>query len=163
MTGPGSGLADQRAAVVETRPGETTVMVPARTDATLAFIGLIRTPWTERGSCPRIGSMDGPECRIEVDPLWQDALEGIRSGARLQVLYWMHLARRDLTRQRPRGRADPLGTFALRSPMRPNPIASSIVLVVARTGTDLVVRGLDCVDRTPLLDLKPERCPIADG
>lgn len=157
MTGP--GMTEQ----ADTRPGETTVPGAARIDATLAFIGLIRTPWTERRHCPRIGSTEGPECRIEVDPRWRDALEGIEPGARLQVLYWMHLARRDLSRQVPRGRTRPLGTFALRSPMRPNPIASSIVLVLARTGTGLLVRGLDCVDGTPLLDLKPERCPMAEG
>lgn len=145
------------------RPGETVAASPQKADATLAFIGLIRTPWTERHSCPKTGSTMGPDCRIEVDPLWGDALEGVEPGARIQVLYWMHLARRDLTRQRPHGRSAPTGTFALRSPMRPNPIASSIVLVIARTGTDLLVRGLDCVDRTPLLDLKPERCPMTEA
>lgn len=144
------------------RPGETAVAFPDRADATLAFIGLIRTPWTERHRCPKKGSIEGPDCRIEVDPLWRDALEGVEPGARIQVLYWMHLARRDLTRQMPRGRTNPIGTFALRSPMRPNPIASSIALVVARDGTALLVRGLDCVDGTPLLDLKPERCPMTE-
>ena len=49
------------------------------------------------------------------------------------------------------------GTFALRSPVRPNPIASSIVQLISIDGSTLQVRGLDCVDGTPLLDLKPER------
>ena len=49
------------------------------------------------------------------------------------------------------------GSFALRSPVRPNPIASSIVNLVAIEGTMLRVRGLDCLDGTPLIDLKPER------
>ena len=49
-----------------------------------------------------------------------------------------------------------MGTFALRSPVRPNPIASSLVELVAVDGSSLHVRGLDCVDGTPLLDLKPE-------
>lgn len=159
MTGPVKPTASMTPDA-DRRPGETAVAFPGRADATVAFIGLIHTPWPDRHSCPRTGSIDGPDCRIEVDPLWRNALEGIEPGARMQVLYWMHLARRDLTRQLPRGRASPIGTFALRSPMRPNPIASSIVLVVARTGTDLLVRGLDCVDGTPLLDLKPERCPM---
>ena len=49
------------------------------------------------------------------------------------------------------------GTFALRSPVRPNPIASSVVELVSVEGTTLHVRGLDCLDGTPLLDLKPDR------
>jgi tRNA (Thr-GGU) A37 N-methylase len=48
------------------------------------------------------------------------------------------------------------GTFALRSPARPNPIASSIVELLTIDGTTLRVRGLDCLDSTPLIDLKPE-------
>ena len=68
----------------------------------------------------------------------------------------MDQARRDLVLQTPFGKAT-TGTFALRSPVRPNPIASSIVELVAIEGTNLQVRGLDCVDGTPLLDLKPER------
>ena len=70
----------------------------------------------------------------------------------------MHLARRDLVRQSPRSDGQTTGTFALRSPVRPNPIASAIVQFVRAEGSSVFVRGLDCVDRTPLIDLKPERC-----
>ena len=49
------------------------------------------------------------------------------------------------------------GTFALRSPVRPNPIGTAIATFVAREGAVLSVRGLDCLDGTPLLDLKPDR------
>jgi tRNA (Thr-GGU) A37 N-methylase len=49
------------------------------------------------------------------------------------------------------------GSFALRSPVRPNPIASSVVELVAVEGTTLLVHGLDCLDGTPLIDLKPDR------
>jgi len=54
------------------------------------------------------------------------------------------------------------GTFTLRSPVRPNPVASSIVQLISIDGTMAQVRGLDCVDGTPLLDLKPERAAVAD-
>ena len=84
------------------------------------------------------------------------ALDGIEDHAELQVLYWMHEARRDLVRLSPR-HGDRRGPFALRAPTRPNPIASSIVALVARDGGVLTVRGLDCLDRTPLLDIKPWR------
>jgi tRNA (Thr-GGU) A37 N-methylase len=54
------------------------------------------------------------------------------------------------------------GTFALRSPVRPNPIASSIIQLFAIEGTTLQVRRLDCLDGTPLIDLKPERVVASD-
>lgn len=131
--------------------------MPERADAAVTFIGRIRTPFATRAECPHRGQPDGPPCRIEVDAPWRPALRGIEPGARLEVLYWMHLARRDLLVQAPKGRPAPLGTFALRSPNRPNPISSSEVEVVAVAPDALTVRGLDCVDGTPLVDIKPAR------
>ena len=78
-------------------------------------------------------------------------------GQRVQVLYWMHQSRRDLVMQTPRNSGKNLGTFALRSPVRPNPIASSVVVVDAIESATLRVRGLDCLNGTPLIDLKPHR------
>ena len=140
-----------------TRPGEIEGGAPDRSDATLTFIGRIRTPFAERAQCPHRGTPEGPECRIEIDAPWRPALRGIAPGDRVEVLYWMHLARRDLLVQAPKGRPAPLGTFALRSPNRPNPIATSDVVVTAVADDALTVRSLDCVDGTPLLDLKPAR------
>ena len=141
-----------------TRPGEVEGGAPERADAAVTFIGRIRTPFANRADCPHRGHPDGPICRIEVETPWHQALSGITAGRHLEVLYWMHLARRDLLVQAPRGRA-PLGTFALRSPNRPNPIATSVVEVVGIEPGAVLVRGLDCVDGTPLVDLKPARDP----
>ena len=69
----------------------------------------------------------------------------------------MHHARRDLVSQTPFCTMQTTGTFALRSPVWPNPIASSIVELLAIDGATLQVRGLDCLNGTPLIDLKPER------
>lgn len=122
------------------------------------FIGTIRTPFVTRADCPRQGRADGPECRIELDPRFAPALDGIERFARIEVLYWLHLSRRDLLTQSPRSDGRTTGTFALRSPVRPNPIGTSIVDLVRRDGHVLVVRGLECLDGTPLIDLKPDRC-----
>jgi len=138
------------------RPGEVAVELPAGTDAGIYFIGVIHTPWKIRQECPKRGSTDGPVCTIVIDERWEKALTGIARHKRLQVLYWMHQARRDLVLQTPFQR-DTAGTFALRSPVRPNPIASSLVELVAVSGNALQVRGLDCLDGTRLLDIKPER------
>lgn len=144
------------------RPGEQTAPIPDRTDAALWFIGTIRTPWTDRHACPKRGDPEtGPDCRIQLDPRWQPALAGLAPGAWLQVLYWMHRARRDLVIQTPGHHGQPMGTFSIRSPNRPNPVASSTVRLLAIEGPTLVVRGLDCLDGTPLVDLKPDSCPRA--
>ena len=139
------------------RPGETSVPLPDRQDAHLVFIGRLRTPFTSRDQCPRQGdAQDGPVCRVEIDEPWRAALAGIDGFEQLDLLYWMHQARRDLVTQTPRdGRS--LGTFALRSPVRPNPIALSRVRLLGVEDGTLLVRGLDCVDGTPLLDVKPHR------
>ncbi len=142
----------------QTRPGERVVPLPERTDASLVFLGRIRTPFATRDDCPRQARPEGPECRIEIDAPWRDALKGLENYARVEVLYWMHLARRDLVLQSPKSDGRTTGTFALRSPLRPNPIATALVDVVRVEPDALVVRGLDCVDGTPLVDIKPDRC-----
>lgn len=139
------------------RLGEIFVQVPSRADARLWFIGRLRTPWTDPRACPRQGdAVGGPVCRVEIDPLWAEALSGIETKENLQLLYWMDGARRDLVRQSPRNDGATVGTFALRSPNRPNPVASSVVRLLGREGDTLLVRGLDCIDGTPLIDLKPD-------
>jgi tRNA-Thr(GGU) m(6)t(6)A37 methyltransferase TsaA len=146
-----------------TRAGEIEGGLPDQVDATLTYIGRIRTPFATRADCPRRGALDGPVCRIEIDAPWRPALRGLGEQARIEVLYWMHQARRDLLVQAPSIRTTPLGTFALRSPNRPNPIASSVVAVVAIEPDAVLVRGLDCVDGTPLIDLKPARHDVGPG
>jgi tRNA (adenine37-N6)-methyltransferase len=140
------------------RENEVAVDLPERTDAGIVFIGRIRTPWTSRLDCPKQGSLDGPVCRIEIFEPWVAALDGIEAFDSLEVLYWLSEARRDLVRQSPGRDGRTRGTFALRSPVRPNPIGTSMVRFVGRNGAVIEVRGLDCLDGTPLIDLKPDRC-----
>jgi len=139
------------------RPNEAAVEWRPPSDAALVFIGVIRTPWASRAECPHYGVPDGPICRIEVSEPWVAGLDGIEAFERLEVLYWLHQSRRDLVRQSPGNDGATKGTFTIRSPVRPNPIGTSIVTLVSREGPALNVRGLDCVDGTPLLDLKPDR------
>ena len=86
-------------------------------------------------------------------------MAGLAGRDFLQILYFMDRARRDLLVQAPKGRAETIGAFALRSPVRPNPIASSIVKLEAVEAGGLLVRGLDCMDGTPLIDIKPHYAP----
>lgn len=141
-----------------TRPGEITFDPPRHGDATVFFIGQIRTPFTNRDQCPRQGHEDGPECQVNLHADLAPALDGIETYTRLELLYWLHEARRDLLTQSPKDDGQTRGTFALRSPLRPNPIGTAIVRLIRREGATLIVRGLDCLDGTPLLDIKPIRC-----
>ncbi|MGH6680708.1 MAG: tRNA (N6-threonylcarbamoyladenosine(37)-N6)-methyltransferase TrmO [Bradyrhizobium sp.] len=145
----------------ELREGEVAVEIPPARDAWLVFIGRIRTPWATRLEAPRQGRLDGPVCRLELFEPWVPAIRGIEARAELEVLYWLHQSRRDLVLQSPKHHASPRGTFSLRSPQRPNPIGTSIVRLVGVEGNVILVRGLDCLDETPLLDIKPDRCAFS--
>ena len=140
------------------RPGEVAVDLPPTTDAGLVFIGRIRTPWTDRLACPRQGRRDGPVCRIDLFEPWAGGLDGLAAFDAVEVLYWLDRSRRDLLLQSPGRDGNTRGTFALRSPVRPNPIGTSVATLVGIEGGTVLVRGLDCLDGTPLIDLKPDRC-----
>jgi tRNA-Thr(GGU) m(6)t(6)A37 methyltransferase TsaA len=137
------------------REGEVIVDLPDHFDASLYFIGHIHTPWQSRDQCPKNGRESDAVCTIMVDPRWVSGLRGLETVSHVLVLYWMDKARRDLVVQSPRHYVQERGTFALRSPVRPNPIAASVVRLVGIDGANLSVVGLDCIDGTPLLDIKP--------
>jgi len=137
------------------REGEVAVELPAGFDASLYFIGRIRTPWQRREDCPKNGRESDAVCTVELDPRWAAGLKGLETASHVLLLYWMDKARRDLVVQAPRHYAELRGTFALRSPVRPNPIAVAVARLLRIEGTTLSVIGVDCLDNTPLLDIKP--------
>ena len=133
--------------------GEQTIELPPRFDDGVYFIGRIRTPWKSRKDCPKNARESDAVCTVELDPRWCEALKDVETCTNLVLLYWMDKSPRNLVLQVPGG--VPRGTFALRSPARPNPIAMSVVKLLGIDGNTLSVVGLDCLDGTPLLDLKP--------
>lgn len=145
----------------EVREGESLLdFDPAdHVDGTLHFIGRIHTPW-QRGDCPKNVTRareSGQGAWVQVAPEFVDGLRGLQVGDGILLFYWMHQARRDLITQRPRHHAEARGTFALRSPNRPNPISMSAVRI---TGLDqqagrIEVDAIDCFDGTSLVDIKP--------
>ncbi len=137
------------------RDGEVRTELPERHDAGIYFIGRIRTPWKARKDCPKNARESDALCTIEVDPRWLEALACVESCSHLIVLYWMDKALRDIVVQVPGIYGRRRGTFAIRSPMRPNPIALSVVRLLGLEGNKLKVVGLDCLDGTPLVDIKP--------
>ena len=143
------------------RAGELRLAAEPPADATLAFIGRIRTPWGA-DDCPRNPAearARGGGAVLEIAAPYRPGLEGIAPGDALILLYWMDGAERALIRLHPPHRDAPAGVFALRAPARPNPVALSAVRC---TGIDAAAgrvetTALDCHDGTPLLDIKPHR------
>ena len=116
------------------REGEIAIALPEQFDASIFYIGRIRTPWKRRQDCPKNPSETDAACTIVLDPRWKQGLRGLESVSHVVVLYWMDRARRDLVLQMPHHYAEGRGTFALRSPVRPNPIAVSVArLVTSKT------------------------------
>ena len=143
------------------KPTEIATDTALAADATLGFIGHVETPWARLQDCPKRAPLDGPDSMVVLNPPWDAALGGIERFATIELFLWFHLARRDLLVIDPAHGGGPRGVFALRSPVRPNPIAVTEVVLVARHGNRLIVRGLEAVTGTPLIDIKPGRCPLA--
>jgi tRNA-Thr(GGU) m(6)t(6)A37 methyltransferase TsaA len=120
-------------------------------------VGRVVSALTDREAAPRQGDEGAPDAWLVFEPAYADALDGLAAGDEVLVLTWLHLASRDVLRVHPRGdTARPLaGVFSTRSPDRPNPIGLHRVSVAAVEPGRLRVRGLEAVDGTPVLDVKP--------
>lgn len=120
-------------------------------------IGHVESPLTDVSAAPKQGDEGAPDTWIVFDPDIAPALTDIEPGDDLLVLTWLHQARRDVLRVHPRG--DPAnpeaGVFSTRSPHRPNPLGLHRVTVVRVDGTRLLVRALEAIDGTPVVDVKP--------
>jgi tRNA-Thr(GGU) m(6)t(6)A37 methyltransferase TsaA len=127
-------------------------------DFTLRPIGTLHTPWHSIGDCPRNGRQPdpAPDCTARVFSAFADGLSGLEGFSHLIVVYWLDQATQSKLTLTPPFDPHARGVFSTRSPFRPNPIGLSVVAFDGFDGPDLLkVRYLDCVDGTPLLDIKP--------
>lgn len=97
---------------------------------------------------------------VVIEESLEECLEGLEEFSHILVVFWMHKVppvRQPVGKIHPQGRADlPLvGLFATRSPYRPNPIGVRVARLVERKGNVLRVVGLDAIDGTPVVDIKP--------
>jgi tRNA-Thr(GGU) m(6)t(6)A37 methyltransferase TsaA len=123
----------------------------------LRSIGVVRSLLADRSEAPRQPDEDAPAAEIVLDDDVCPALVGIEPGDRIELLTWLDLADRSTLSTHPRGDASrPLtGVFATRSPDRPNPVGLHTVTVTAVLGNVVRVDGLEAVDGTPVIDIKP--------
>jgi tRNA-Thr(GGU) m(6)t(6)A37 methyltransferase TsaA len=126
-------------------------------DLSLVPIGRVESPLTDPADAPKQGNEGAPEASLVLEPRVLEALDGLVPGARVIVLTWLHQASRDVLRVHPRDDlSNPLqGVFSTRSADRPNPIGLHEVEILAIEGERVRVSGLEAVDGTPILDLKP--------
>lgn len=117
-------------------------------------IGRVENDFDEPAPPPEIRAI---ESRIILDPSLTEGLKGLEPGRRIMVIFCFHRSQGFDLLQHPQGdRSRPRrGVFALRSPRRPNPVGVTVVDLVAVEGNVLRVRGLDAINGTPVLDLKP--------
>lgn len=120
-------------------------------------VGTVSSPLADPAEAPCQGDEGAPRAAIALEPRFLAALEGIEAGQDLLVLTWLHRAARETLSVHPRGdeTRPAQGVFATRSPARPNPVGLHRVRVVAIDGARLEVDGLEAVDGTPVIDLKP--------
>jgi tRNA-Thr(GGU) m(6)t(6)A37 methyltransferase TsaA len=129
-------------------------------DAGMVFIGRVRSPWSDRAECPKnmaAARETGRAASLVIDAPYRAGLAGLERVSHLAVLTWLDRAPRNLIVQKPRHAEVPRGTFALRSPARPNPIGLHVVRLVSLDAVAgvLDLEAIDVLDGTPVIDVKP--------
>ncbi len=126
-------------------------------DNQLKFIGEINTPYKELSQCPMDSFYSEEICSLTIFEEYAKGLFALERGQKIILLYWLDKAERkvDITSSRNKNVKGLRGTFALRTPARPNPIGLSIVVIEDIEENKIFVKGLDCLDKTMLLDIKP--------
>jgi tRNA-Thr(GGU) m(6)t(6)A37 methyltransferase TsaA len=123
----------------------------------LTQVGIVESELQDASSAPKQGDEGAPDAWIAFEPSVLEALDGIAAGDELLVLTWLDRADRDVLRVHPRGDSSrpAQGVFGTRSPHRPNPIGLHRVEVVSIEGPRMLVRNLEALDGTPVVDVKP--------
>lgn len=142
---------------VKSGPERTSARTKGVHGALLRPIGVIRSILKTRGEAPKQGSEGAPDAWLEVKSFLASGLDGLKVGDEIIVLTWLHRARRDTLKVRPR--SDPrrllTGVFATRSPDRPNPVGLHRVTVRSIVGNRLRIGPIEVIDGTPIVDIKP--------
>ena len=120
-------------------------------------VGWVESPLTDRDTAPKQGDEGAPPARVVLRPEFLAAAADLRVGDEAVVLTWLHQGRRDVLSVHPRSdRSRPRqGVFSTRSPDRPNPIGLHTVTITGIEGNAVIVRDLEAIDGTPVIDVKP--------
>ena len=123
---------------------------------TLDPIGTVRSRYTETSEIPKgLGARHDADGVLEIRPELAEGLKDIEGFSHLYVIWIFDRSEGPELTARPPTDDRPHGVFATRSPQRPNPIGLTVVQLLGRDGTRLAVRGVDMLDGTPIVDIKP--------
>jgi tRNA-Thr(GGU) m(6)t(6)A37 methyltransferase TsaA len=134
------------------------------TDFTVRPIGRVQSPLISTADAPRQGDEGAPDAHLVLHPEVQAGLDGVAVGDEIIILTWLHEADRTVMRVHPRGDLSrpEAGVFSTRAPSRPNPIGLHRVRVLDIDGVRIHVSGLEAIDGTPVIDLKPTLLSIEE-
>ena len=121
----------------------------------LKQIGVIHTPYKKSRECPCQAYKSGQIAEIEIFKEYEGGLKDVEGFSHLIVMYWLHKSKGYSLLVRTPWDTELHGLFTTRSPHRPNPIGISVVRLIEREGNKLRVEGIDAIDGTPLIDIKP--------
>nr|WP_287152947.1 tRNA (N6-threonylcarbamoyladenosine(37)-N6)-methyltransferase TrmO [Candidatus Solincola tengchongensis] len=124
-------------------------------DMLLRPIGVVHSPYLEMDQAPFQGRMSSAESVVEVFEEYVDGLKDVEAASHLYILYWAHRASREILQNVTPWGPEARGVFACRSPSRPNPINLCVVELVRREDNRLTVRGLDALEGSLVVDIKP--------
>lgn len=124
-------------------------------DMELIPIGVINSQYMTKNDAPHQGRYSAETSTITVFDEFLDGLDGLEANKYLIILYWQDRAERDKLKVIPYGRTEKRGIFSTRAPVRPNPIAFCLVELLDMNKNKLIVKWLDALDGSPLLDIKP--------
>lgn len=121
----------------------------------LKAIGVVNSPFREPDEVPRGKELRECESQIEIYPEYVEGLKDVEGFSHLFILYWMHRAPPAALLAKPRLDDRMRGLFATRAPHRPNPLGLSLVRLIKVERNILKVKGLDAIDQSPVIDIKP--------
>ena len=130
----------------------------------LIRIATVESPLSDRAAAPKQGDEGAPEATLVFETGFAIALDGLAPGDEILLLTWLDRASRDVLRVHPRGDLSrpEQGVFATRSPDRPNPLGLHRVTVLDIDGPRMRVSGLEALDGTPVVDVKPVLGSVAE-
>lgn len=120
-------------------------------------IGVVHSPFLKKEDCPKQGKFTDKLSKVEIFEKYREGLDGLSVGDKVFILCWFDKSERDILKVHPHGKSDGKmrGIFSTRAPVRPNPISLTLVEIVSIDSGVLTVKGLEALNETPVVDIKP--------
>lgn len=119
----------------------------------LAPIGIIHSPYKKRAQAPPQGTNEN--ALIEIFPEYAQGLKDLETFTHINIFYWLHKSKDYSLNVKTPWDIEPHGLFATRTPRRPNPIGFSVSKLLKKQENNLIIQGIDAIDKTPVIDIKP--------